>query len=55
METLVGVVHGFALSRSLVVVIPSLVQKRLNISEGATFSVKLDDQNRIIYEGVGRP
>lgn len=52
MERLIGVVHGFSVSRSLVVVVPSRIHKELNIERGDRFSVKIDDQDRIIYESL---
>jgi len=52
MERLIGVVRGFAVSRSLVVVVPSEIHKELSIKRGDRFSVKIDDQDRIIYESV---
>jgi len=52
MERLVGVVHGFSVNRSLVVVVPFVIHKELNIERGDRFSVKIDDQDRIIYESI---
>jgi bifunctional DNA-binding transcriptional regulator/antitoxin component of YhaV-PrlF toxin-antitoxin module len=54
MERLVGVVHGFSVSRSLVVVVPAKIHKELNIEPGDCLSVKIDDRKRIIYEFIER-
>ena len=53
MEQLCSVVRGVMLSRSMVVTIPQEIRDRMDLQRGDKFSVKFDDQNRIIYEQVG--
>lgn len=55
MEQLCSVVRGMMLSQSMVVVVPQEIRNRMGLQRGDKFSVKFDDQNRIIYEQVGRP
>ena len=53
MEQLCGVVKGVMLSSSMVVCIPTEIRERAGFKKGDKFSVKFDDQNRIIYEAIG--
>jgi bifunctional DNA-binding transcriptional regulator/antitoxin component of YhaV-PrlF toxin-antitoxin module len=53
MEQLCGVVRGVMLSRSMVVCIPREIRDRVGFEKGEKFSVKIDENNRIIYEAIG--
>lgn len=52
MEQIIGTVRSRATSASLALTIPSLLRAKHGFEKGDHFVVKIDEQDRIIYEKI---